>query len=458
MFMHDLAIYKSWELKQPTVPPRSQLYCLKPVGVGTPYVESLTGYLARLAEAHSVLPGVLMERELAPLAYKRHGSTNLREIYNRTRALNGTGTMALNLVQVLEILTLQSDLCFLTMLVWAKVLPQRALLRSNRVWCPACYEEWRSTGQIIYEPLLWSLDVLKVCPRHQRRLCLQCSHCNQQLPLLARHTRPGYCSNCQQWLGISPDVEPSYSETLAEDKLRWETWIVDSVGELFAAAPLLPSSPPRERIAAVLSTYVDQVAEGNIAAFARMLQIPKNTLWLWQAGQVLPQLNVLLQICHHLGISLLDLLTGKAVEHLDRATVLTQNQYKHAPKVPNRVVDVSQVRRALEEVLEEDVYPSPSMQEVARRLKYDRRFLYRHFPSLCHAISARYVSYRRASRLKRIEQSCLEVRQAAVKLHTRGVDPTRSHVSACLTKPAYFREEEVCTALYEIRRELGLKA
>lgn len=40
--------FESWSLSSPPVPPRSQLYSLQPVGVGTGMVESLTGYVARL--------------------------------------------------------------------------------------------------------------------------------------------------------------------------------------------------------------------------------------------------------------------------------------------------------------------------------------------------------------------------------------------------------------------------
>lgn len=42
----------------------SRLYSLPPQGIGTAFVESLIGYIARLAEAHSVHTGTLVVREL----------------------------------------------------------------------------------------------------------------------------------------------------------------------------------------------------------------------------------------------------------------------------------------------------------------------------------------------------------------------------------------------------------
>jgi hypothetical protein len=51
--------YEMWDITSPDLPPCSRLYPLEPIGVGTPLVESLTGYIARLAEAHCVSTGVL---------------------------------------------------------------------------------------------------------------------------------------------------------------------------------------------------------------------------------------------------------------------------------------------------------------------------------------------------------------------------------------------------------------
>src|SRR5438876_2009939 len=65
--------FESWSLSSPPVPPRSQLYSLQPVGVGTGMVESLTGYLARLAEAHSVSVGDLVGRLLSDVASPKGG-------------------------------------------------------------------------------------------------------------------------------------------------------------------------------------------------------------------------------------------------------------------------------------------------------------------------------------------------------------------------------------------------
>ncbi|KOP26530.1 hypothetical protein AMR41_09940 [Hapalosiphon sp. MRB220] len=53
-----------WDLERPKIPPRSSLFHLEPIGIGTPYVESITSYVARLAEAHSVAVGTLIAAEI----------------------------------------------------------------------------------------------------------------------------------------------------------------------------------------------------------------------------------------------------------------------------------------------------------------------------------------------------------------------------------------------------------
>src|SRR5438034_10122518 len=61
-------VFDSWDSIPPVLPPRSRLYTLKPVGIGTPFVESLSGYIARLADAPAVSVGDLVGRELSPSA------------------------------------------------------------------------------------------------------------------------------------------------------------------------------------------------------------------------------------------------------------------------------------------------------------------------------------------------------------------------------------------------------
>ncbi len=111
--------YNSWDLEKPCIPKHSNLYQLKSLGIGTHYVESLTGYIPRLSESHNVLPRVLIVREIASLAktecIRNITSRGLGTFFECAKAVNSTGNMAKGLVQALQLLetteNLQRSLC-----------------------------------------------------------------------------------------------------------------------------------------------------------------------------------------------------------------------------------------------------------------------------------------------------------------------------------------------------------
>ena len=122
------ALYEQWQLTLPSIPAPSVLYALVPIGIGTPLVESMTSYIARLAEAHCVFPGVLMRHVIVPFV-ERHSTGEGRSTTlhlrdgKATGALNANQQTAMNAVNALESLTKLRGLRVLTMVTWAEVLP-----------------------------------------------------------------------------------------------------------------------------------------------------------------------------------------------------------------------------------------------------------------------------------------------------------------------------------------------
>ncbi|MBD2345546.1 TniQ family protein [Anabaena subtropica] len=459
MLANGLTTYEYWDLKKVSIPSRSRLYQLEPIGIGTPLVESLTGYISRLAEAHCVTPKALISKELVSFIPKTYKTTNLFEMRSLTGAVNGIGTMAFDLVTVLESLTLHSDLRFLTLLTWADIFPQRKLLRSKRAWCPYCYEEWYSTkNKVIYEPLIWFFEAVTACHCHNKFLCQQCPYCQRDVPPLASYSRPGYCPYCLEWLGMTVNYPTTDKTQASKEEMIWQTWVIKTLGELLATSPRLSQPLSREIVAQAFCRYVQQFSEGNTSAFARMLKIPKNKVWMWQMGKVLPELNVILKICFTLQVSVLDFLTQE--------TVKVNSQ--HCPSIPQKQVldssanklevkfDLRRTQHLLENVLQTNEQPLP-MTAVAKSLGYPKRVLYRHFPELCRAISAKYVNYMKESRIKRIEYCCEEVKQAVRQVHTEGIYPSEAAISRLLAKPGCFRDREVRAALRTARKEIGLE-
>jgi transcriptional regulator with XRE-family HTH domain len=391
-----------------------------------------------------------MEREISPILNKAYGGGNLHRIYEATAALNGTGLMASDLVNALAELTEQKDLHLLTLLPWSSLLPSRRLLRHQRAWCPVCFDEWLKSDREVIEPLLWSLDVVQFCPQHYQLLQQTCPHCHQENLPLAWRSRPGYCSKCLQWLGSS---NSSNNELFSDYQLEWLIWVANSIGELIAAAPELNTLPGRSQIIQSLKTYVNITTGGNIAEFARRVHLPRNSVWLWYEGKNQPQLETLLRICYCLNISLLEFLMEKTIESdqlIMRSPVLRPATLRSEAKK----ISLKQLEQKLETILLNDEFPSPSMEEVSRRLEYDRRTIFRHFPKLCNSISAKYLNCKKAAQLSAVDQCCEEVRQAVVKLHRKGLVPSEGRVAELLSKPGYLRYEVVRAALKKARLEL----
>ena len=131
---------KEWILHGLPIPARSTLYSLEPVGIGTPDVESLTGYISRLAEAHCVTTLTLAKTVFA-LARGAPQKEYTKFVSNHSEPLlNGLTLTTRAMVDALGRLTLRKDLSFLTMLRWSEVLPPHKLLKQRAAWCPECCE------------------------------------------------------------------------------------------------------------------------------------------------------------------------------------------------------------------------------------------------------------------------------------------------------------------------------
>src|SRR5208282_1428631 len=154
--------FEAWEQRGPTLPSRSSLYRLAPCGIGTPYVESLSSYITRLADAHVVSVWRLIRHVLSPLNHRRLSRATKCYAY----PANGLGKNSQVLLETLQAATCRRDLHLLTLCSLQGIVSQPMVFRSLEAWCPACLEEWRTSGSPIYSPLLWALRLVTVCPVH----------------------------------------------------------------------------------------------------------------------------------------------------------------------------------------------------------------------------------------------------------------------------------------------------
>lgn len=386
--------FESWSLSSPPVPPRSQLYSLQPIGVGTGMVEGLTGYVARVAEAHSVSVGDLVGRVLSEVASPMGGIVTPAAKAVRigghgfracSYAINGVTDRTAKWVDAIEAATTRRDLRFLTLLPFRHALPDH-IFRRRRAWCALCFEEWRTSGHIVYEPLLWGIEAASHCTVHARPFVSICRHCERTLSPLGVFSRPGHCELCDGWLGASdaesgqaPDGLPS-----GED----DVWSSNQVEGLLAMLPWIDPVATRESFRRSLMTYLDQVTAGNVLALAQHIRCPHSILQNWLDGTTVPRLENLLRTCRFLNVSASSLFapSGPTPAHIVTAKesfALSGNRgvspYRSA----------SELKQALVAALDA---PNPlSLSEVARSLGYtNTERLYQTDRELCHRIAARY--------------------------------------------------------------------
>lgn len=467
MLSETEAVYELWEEGPPVAPLHSRLYHLEPIGMRTPFVESLTSYLTRLADAHSVHPRMLVTKEILPLTNISYLYQNGYPVYDHltsfwkdSAVLNAMAPMTQGFVKALEYLTQRHDFHCLAMLSWREVISHRRLIRRTRAWCSICYEEWRQAGQTIYQPLLWAFGCVTVCPRHDRQFQQHCPNpdCARAQFWLSPRGLPGYCMWCNRWLGGDGPAEGEGPNSREDEEWAWQRWVASTLGELLTSAPRLSALPHRSKFATAMTAYLNEIAEGSISILARRLHVGWKTAQEWLRGEQLPQLGTLVQLCAYLETSPLRLLTGNTeAATTKRPILLCEPPLSEVSRRRLRKMDTAWLRSSLEEILQNAEDPPPSMREVGQRLVYDPSVLLKYFPDLCRAISARYLEYQHKKGTQRRQKVAEEVRQAVYTLHGQGNYPSQRQVRRLLRTPGAFRENEATSAWHDAMCELGLQ-
>jgi transcriptional regulator with XRE-family HTH domain len=450
-------LYEEWHLAPVITPARTTLYALPPVGMGTPWVESLTSYITRLAFAHCVFVGDLMSTLIAPLVPGYVSAKNqqvaFRDGGKQSALFNGVGLPATYAVQALQVLTLRTDLLYLTLLPLAAVIPAKpkGLIRLRKAWCPACYEEWRLSGQTVYDPLLWSFQEITHCTHHRQglRTCCPYQDCTRSLPGVAWRARVGYCSYCQRWLGTTLTQA---EERAFPQEADWQQWVTEALGTMLAPLPGQKASLVRERIGQVVAHLLEQLFAGDLPAFAHTLGLSRNTVYYWCQGENLPEIGMLLRMCYRLGLSLSEFLFAEV------ATLRPplSNSAALPPAMPKKKLPLQEeeVYHILDQATTSDEQPPPALVQVASRVGHTHPILYRIHPAACHTIVARYkahVQQRKEARLQRFRE---EIRQIALKLHADGEPLTQKRIARYLSQSGALRDPRVREVLREVCQEI----
>lgn len=284
------------------LPPRSALFALEPIGIGTSAAEGLISYIVRLAEAYSVGPRRLIRDEFSKVCPDigkfRHGPFFERD----ARTVNGLHRYSRWFAETIKDLCMRPDARYLTLLPLAGLLPHNGagLIASRPRWCPACYSGMLDSPDGLHQPLVWSFDLYRICPKHKQPMVDQCPNCGKAQYPIPRSPGFGFCSHCGGWLGGNPEASNDVSE--------FDIWTAQAIGEIVANLPKLDHLATRKRFMQRIGEAVDCIADGNRAGFCREIGLPQFALKNWLGRDERPSLPQWLAVSYGLSVGPVELL------------------------------------------------------------------------------------------------------------------------------------------------------
>jgi ribosomal protein S27E len=421
---------------------RSYLYSLEPIGLGTSMVEGLQSYMTRLAREHCVTTHTLLQQGIFPRVFSNNEVASvpnqIRSVASTGVTLNSMSPLNASIVETLEALTLRRDLSYLTMLPWRAGIAPLGMMRKRKAWCAACYREWMTAEQELYEPLMWSLTQVVCCPVHRNFLECRCPDCGSEQPLLTPATPAGYCAFCKS--GLSSELGGNLTSKGLRSKadLAQDIWAEEQVGTLLAAAS---SIQPEYVFAPLQDLYLRVVASQQFGERIRTTNNlgVRNQLFPCRSGSdgYRPSLALLLRLCKHINLSVLGFLTGVSDYQSINPAKLTERPPIKSGKAAT--LSIKEQEEYLHEVLVNGDDAHVGIADHARRMGCSREVLHRHFPGLCAAIAKRGREHRRLRREELHNSLAQRARAATLQIYAEGEYPSANRVSEYLGKPGCMR-------------------
>jgi hypothetical protein len=221
--------------------------------------------------------------------------------------LDGSEAYTERWVSVLEAATCQTELRSTTLLPYVGIC-EGSWFRRKRAWCPRCLAQWAVDLGRDYEPLLWSIAVVRVCPVHEEPLLEICPRCCRRSTPLSGFDAPGVCAGCRD------NLREVGCETNRVDVGRYEIWAAHQAAALIAGMRSIATPFGRKTFSLALSRLLPTLSATTKCAVAKATGSSKRSIDLWRQGATLPRVESLFRLCFHIGIPVLDFLRGSALE------------------------------------------------------------------------------------------------------------------------------------------------
>ena len=479
---------------------RTIVYNLEPQGIGTPYIESLTSYIARLAAVHSVSTAILLKKIIEPKLSVIHIKEELiKGLYsNTTRYINKNNSITLDYVKALELLTGREDLRNLTMLNWQGILTKK-IIGDYRKWCPSCFKQMVTNSEEIYEPLIWYLIAIEKCDIHEIRLEDTCNNCKKKLPFVHSRIIVGYCQYCGSWLG---DKTSFQKEPLTEI----EKFSALNYKELIENTCMLKFFPSKIFISLLLKRAIKEGGFTSFKSLARYLNISFSSFDNYLYCRNIPDKYNLIKIVSKLNSTIYKLTCGENIRIVDGERfnynsrvktkaplnrieyTLKENLKSESPKSLSKIslelgcgrdtakkyfpglcekleekyhtyhkksemITKAKIHTILNHCLSEDI--PKSLTKLADENRIPIRKIRRYFPELSKEVSYRYTTYLKERRKRKVESSSKEIQRIVNDLHQKGIYPSTWRVRQISDYKGVFFYEETRESWREIVIRLG---
>lgn len=361
-------------------------------GCGTLEIESIGSYVHRLASAHGVTAGRLLNTLLKEVNSEEASSRAVMRYDMRLAVLARPNATSRNVVNALQKCTGRSDLLGSTFNAL-----QHALHRSMGVfagtfrWCPACMGEFERAGDSGYYKLVWHLNDITHCHIHAVTLNDRCHYCGSKQDGFGYRTKCTACQRCGKSLSTSIDGLP--------DRLA-----VSHGADLYSLVEAIAHDPhrcfPEGGIRKIVSQLFDAAwASGNEKQLWSV--IPRDECIAIDTGHHPITLTIARRLAVRLGMDLVDLLSGElggTIDVLD-TTWYTNLPNEMKPIKRRRLHNKDKVFEGLLSALHTDRGQPPPLSTVAGSLSVSVGYIHYHYPILASQIIARHSAWHNAQKL-----------------------------------------------------------
>lgn len=415
------------------IPGRSMLFCLDPIGLGTPHCEGLSSYLVRLAREHSLPVRRFVSRLLFSQASDTLPFFDAKFFRQYAATINGVGPYAQRFAQALNDATGRTDLDILTLRPWRQLLPPNGsqLTSPWRRWCPECLPpddeaSFALAGLVgSYLPLAWSIASVQNCSRHGVPLADRCPHCGRRQPVIPRVADFIHCAACHRSLGV-PAGQPSATSTRSRPPV-FPLAVAEDLIALNVAID--PEAVHRRWIDTVSRRIADMGCDR--ATLCRRVGLNPRAMNAWMTRGTGVSIDSLTKVLGGLQISILDVFgsTGSVMRRRAGADGMPpskagRRREHHSVEVRSRAASLLDQAAAADQ--------PTKLRDIAAMLGTSTGFVRYWHPEKVALLRRRRLEIERAERQARIERHRLEIAAAVERLRASGVFPGRKAVEAAI--------------------------